>query len=95
MDEVKTIQKEFVLELFDAMSPNCRGHLQDAYALGPNDFAKHVNNMCTGSNGPQPCITSPVLPNMLHDVAKLLETFRHFQPQYLWEFGQMVEVRLV
>ena len=78
------------------MSPNSYGDLQDAYDLGSKAFARLVNKMCTGYNGPKPCITPSVLPNVARqDVAKLVELFAQFQPQYLWEFGQMVKVRLV
>ncbi len=96
LDEVKTIQKEFVLEILDAMNPNFRGDLQDAYDLGSKAFAKYINKMCTGYNGPKPCITPSVLPNVARqDVAKLVKLFAQCQPRYLWEFGQMVKVRLV
>lgn len=81
LDEVKTIQNEFFLEMLDAMNPNFRGDLQDAYDLGSKAFAKYINNMCTGNNGPKPYITPSVLPNVARqDVAKLVELFAQFQP---------------
>jgi len=95
LDEVTKIEKSFVLEIFETISPNSSGALHDAHELNPKDFAKHVNNMCTGNNGPEPYITPVVPPKMSHDVPKVLGNFVEFQALYLWELGRMIEVRLV
>jgi len=95
LDEVTNIEKDFVLEIFDTISPNCHAALHGAHELAPVDVAMHVNSLCTGNNGPEPCIKPLVLAGMSHDVPKVLGFFVQFQPLYLWELGQMVQVCLV
>ena len=93
----QVVQKEmdFVVEIFDTVSPNCHGALWGAHELGPLASAIHINNFCTGINGPEPSITPVVLTRMCFDFPKVLGFFVQFQPLYLWEVGHIIQVCLV
>ncbi len=86
---------DFVVEIFDTVSPNCHGALQGARDLDPIATAMHINNLCTGNNGPEPNITPVVLTHMYFDFPKILGFFVQFQPLYLWELGHIIQVCLM